>query len=44
MVRASTIVLLAGIVLLFVPIPPVATVLGVIVILIGVALRLLTGS
>ncbi|EFW90193.1 hypothetical protein ZOD2009_21407 [Haladaptatus paucihalophilus DX253] len=44
MVRASTIVLLAGIVLLFVPIPPVATALGVIVILIGVALRLLTGS
>lgn len=44
MVRASTIVLLAGIVLLFVPIPPVATALGIIVILIGVALRLLTGS
>ncbi|WP_458210204.1 transporter [Haladaptatus sp. NG-SE-30] len=42
MVRLSTIVLLVGIVLLFVPIPPIATILGVIVILIGVALRLLT--
>ncbi|MFA9424964.1 transporter [Natronorubrum sp. A-ect3] len=43
MVRVSTIVILAGIVLLFVPIPPVATILGVLVILLGVALRLLAG-
>ncbi|WP_227356744.1 transporter [Haladaptatus salinisoli] len=42
MVRASTLVLLAGIVLLFVPIPPIATILGIIVIVLGVALRLLT--
>ncbi|SIS06782.1 transporter [Natronorubrum thiooxidans] len=43
MVKISTIVILAGIVLLFVPIPPVATILGVLVILLGVALRLLAG-
>ena len=42
MVRASTIVLVVGVVLLFVPIPPVATVLGAITILIGAALRILT--
>ncbi|WP_266079967.1 transporter [Haladaptatus caseinilyticus] len=42
MVRPSTLVLLIGIVLLFVPIPPIATILGLIVIVIGVALRLLT--
>ncbi|WP_227377350.1 transporter [Haladaptatus halobius] len=42
MVRPSTLILLAGIVLLFVPIPPVATILGIIVIVVGVALRLLT--
>ncbi|MFC4544319.1 transporter [Halosolutus amylolyticus] len=44
MVRASTIVILLGVALLFVPIPPIATALGVIVILVGVALRLLTDS
>ncbi|ELY43129.1 hypothetical protein [Natronorubrum bangense] len=43
MVRVSTIVILAGIVLLFIPIPPVATILGILVILLGVALRLLAG-
>ncbi|SEH11907.1 hypothetical protein SAMN04487967_0569 [Natronorubrum sediminis] len=42
MVRVSTLVILAGIVLLFIPIPPIATVSGVIVILIGLALRFLT--
>lgn len=42
MVRVSTLVILAGIVLLFIPIPPVATVSGVVVILIGLALRFLT--
>ncbi len=41
MVRASTIVVLLGVGLLFVPIPPVATILGVIVILIGIGLRFL---
>lgn len=41
MVRLSTIVVLLGIALLFVPIPPVATILGVIVILVGLALRFL---
>jgi hypothetical protein len=39
MVRLSTGVILAGVVLLFVPIPPVATILGVLTILAGVALR-----
>lgn len=44
MVRASSLVILVGVGLLFVPIPPVATVLGIVVILIGVALRVLTDS
>ncbi|WP_265110443.1 transporter [Halosolutus halophilus] len=44
MVRISTIVILLGVGLLFVPIPPIATILGVLVILVGVALRLLTDS
>ncbi|MFP8953962.1 transporter [Natrialbaceae archaeon A-arb3/5] len=39
MVRLSTIVILAGVVLLFVPIPPVATILGILVILTGIVLR-----
>ncbi|RKD95442.1 transporter [Halopiger aswanensis] len=41
MVKFSTIVILVGIGLLFVPIPPIATVLGIIVILVGIALRVL---
>lgn len=44
MVRVSSLVMLAGVVLLFVPIPPVATILGIVVILIGAALRLLTDN
>lgn len=43
MVRLSTVVILAGIVLLFVPIPPIATVSGVVVILLGLVLRILLG-
>ncbi|MWV39938.1 transporter [Natrialba sp. INN-245] len=43
MVRLSTGVILAGIVLLFVPIPPIATILGVLVILTGVVLRVVAG-
>ncbi len=39
MVRASTVVILAGVGLLFVPIPPIATILGVLTILTGVGLR-----
>ncbi|WP_254528375.1 transporter [Natrinema gelatinilyticum] len=42
MVRASTIVLVVGVGLLFVPIPPVATILGALVILAGAGLRILT--
>ncbi len=42
MVRLSTIVILAGIVLLFVPIPPIATVSGVLVIVLGLLLRFVT--
>lgn len=42
MVRPSTIVILAGVGLLFVPIPPIATILGVLVILLGIAIRVLT--
>jgi hypothetical protein len=41
MVRFSTIVIGVGVVLLFVPIPPVATILGVLTILVGIAMRLL---
>ncbi|EMA41153.1 hypothetical protein [Halobiforma nitratireducens] len=43
MVEFSTIVILIWIGLLFVPIPPVATILGVLVILAGIALRVLFG-
>ncbi|THE62810.1 transporter [Salinadaptatus halalkaliphilus] len=39
MVSASTVVILAGIVLLFVPIPPIATIGGILVILLGIVLR-----
>ncbi|UPV98814.1 transporter [Halorussus gelatinilyticus] len=39
MVRFSTLVILAGIVLLFVPIPPVATILGILTILVGILMR-----
>ncbi|MDQ2049297.1 transporter [Natronolimnohabitans sp. A-GB9] len=39
MVRLSTVVILIGIVLLFVPIPPIATISGIVVILLGLALR-----
>ncbi|WP_019991592.1 hypothetical protein [Natronorubrum tibetense] len=42
MVRISTIVIIAGIVLLPVPIPPFATIAGLLLIAVGVALRLLT--
>ena len=41
MVKLSTIVILAGVALLFVPIPPIATILGVLVIVAGVVLRVL---
>ncbi|WP_255169144.1 transporter [Natrononativus amylolyticus] len=44
MVRPSTIVILAGVVLLFVPIPPIATILGLLVILTGVLIRVFTQS
>ena len=43
MVRASTVVILLGIVLLFIPIPPIATVSGIVVILIGLAMRFVFG-
>ena len=39
MVRLSTGVILAGVALLFVPIPPIATIFGVLTILTGVGLR-----
>jgi hypothetical protein len=41
MVRISTLVILAGVVLLFVPIPPVATILGLLTIGVGIVMRLL---
>ncbi|MXV61070.1 transporter [Natronorubrum sp. JWXQ-INN-674] len=42
MVRISTIVIVIGIVLLPVPIPPFATIAGILLILTGLALRVLT--
>ncbi|MFP8956275.1 transporter [Natrialbaceae archaeon A-CW3] len=39
MVRLSTIVILAGIVFLIVPIPPIGMALGVICLLLGIGLR-----
>lgn len=41
MVQKSTWVILVGIVLLFIPIPPFATIAGIVVILAGLALRFL---
>jgi len=41
MVRLSTLVILVGIVLLFVPIPPIATILGILTIMFGIVMRLL---
>lgn len=44
MVRVSSIVMLVGVVLLFIPIPPIATIAGILVILAGALLRLLTDN
>jgi len=41
MVRISTLVVLAGVVLLFVPVPPIATILGLLIIGVSVLMRLL---
>ncbi len=41
MVQKSTWVLLVGVALLFIPIPPFATIAGILVILAGLALRFL---
>lgn len=40
MVQKSTLLLLAGVGLLFVPVPPIATVLGALVVLVGAAFKL----
>jgi hypothetical protein len=37
----STGVILLGVILLFVPIPPIATILGIVTVIIGVVLRVL---
>ena len=42
MVRISTIIIVLGIVLLPVPIPPFATIAGILLILVGIVLRVLT--
>jgi xanthosine utilization system XapX-like protein len=42
--KLSTIVILVGVVFLFIPIPPIATIIGVVTILAGVALRALTNK
>lgn len=43
MVRLSTVVVLVGVGFLFVPIPPVATIIGLGCILTGLALRFVAG-
>jgi hypothetical protein len=42
MVRISTIVMLVGVVFLFIPIPPIATIAGILTLLTGIALRVFT--
>jgi hypothetical protein len=42
MVRISTIVMLVGVVFLFIPIPPIATIVGIVTLLTGIGLRVLT--
>ncbi|WP_226481354.1 transporter [Natrinema amylolyticum] len=45
MAKLSTIVILAGVLILLFPIPPIASALGgVVIILIGIALRVLMGK
>ena len=44
MVKLSTVVILVGVVFLFIPIPPIATIIGIVTILAGVAMRILGGS
>jgi xanthosine utilization system XapX-like protein len=39
--KTSTIVILVGVVFLFIPIPPIATIIGILTILAGVAFRAL---
>jgi xanthosine utilization system XapX-like protein len=39
MVQTSTAVILVGVVFLFIPIPPIATIIGLVLILAGVGLR-----
>ncbi|OVE84652.1 hypothetical protein [Natronolimnobius baerhuensis] len=41
MVRLSSGVILVGVVFLFIPIPPIATIAGILTILAGIALRFL---
>ncbi|MCU4926777.1 transporter [Halobacteria archaeon AArc-dxtr1] len=42
MVRLSTVVILAGVVFLFIPIPPIATIAGILTIAAGIGLRIFT--
>lgn len=42
--KLSTIVILVGVVFLFIPIPPIATIIGVVTILVGIALRVLANK
>lgn len=42
--KLSTIVILVGVVFLFIPIPPIATIIGVVTILTGLLLRVLTNK
>ncbi|MFC5972635.1 transporter [Halomarina salina] len=44
MVQKSTFVILAGVVFLFIPIPPIATIIGIVLIFAGVAMRSMGGS
>lgn len=44
MVKKSTLVIALGVIFLFIPIPPIATIIGIVTILLGVVLRVLGGS
>lgn len=39
MVKTSTLIIAAGVVFLFIPIPPIATIIGIVLILAGVVYR-----
>ncbi|MDJ1430988.1 transporter [Halostagnicola sp. A-GB9-2] len=43
MIQISTVVILLGVVFLLIPIPPIATIAGIVTILLGLVLRFVAG-